>query len=148
MDVFEFALARLVRVYLVESINPASEAREVRDLSLNRTRDDLKSLLTILAHEGHDSPADAARAFAAGWNRLFPMDQAAYAPEERWIDIAEAALERADRLEPLAKEALIEALTATLSHDGQITLAELELLRAICASIHCPMPPSIRARSA
>ena len=25
------------------------------------------------------------------------------------------------------------------------TLKELELLRAICASIHCPMPPSISA---
>ncbi|MEM9302006.1 MAG: M48 family metalloprotease [Pseudomonadota bacterium] len=145
VDVFEFALARLVRVYLVESINPAAEALESRDLSLNKAKGALEHLLAILAHHGHEDEGQAAKAFSAGWNHLFPMDTVSYRAPERWVDAAEVALERADLLEPLAKEALIEALTATLSHDGKITLKELELLRAICASIHCPMPPSIRA---
>jgi len=46
-----------------------------------------------------------------------------------------------DALEPLAKEMLVEAITATISHDGKIDVTEGELLRTICAALHCPLPP-------
>ena len=32
------------------------------------------------------------------------------------------------------------ALVATLTHDQQVTVAEAEALRAICAALHVPLP--------
>ena len=29
----------------------------------------------------------------------------------------------------------------TIAHDGRMTVSESELLRAICAVLHCPLPP-------
>ena len=49
-----------------------------------------------------------------------------------------------DRLEPMGKELLIEGLVAAISHDGQVSVAEAELLRTVCASLHCPLPPMLR----
>jgi hypothetical protein len=38
---------------------------------------------------------------------------------------------------------LLEALLETLHHDRRIRPEEAEMLRAICASLHCPMPPLV-----
>jgi hypothetical protein len=42
---------------------------------------------------------------------------------------------------PAGKELLVQALVRTISHDLRMTVAESELLRAICAAVHCPLPP-------
>jgi hypothetical protein len=42
---------------------------------------------------------------------------------------------------PAGKELLVQALVLTISHDLRMTVAESELLRAICAAVHCPLPP-------
>ena len=44
-------------------------------------------------------------------------------------------------LKEVTKEQLVEAMVATVTHDQQLTLGEAELLRAVCASLHCPLPP-------
>ena len=41
------------------------------------------------------------------------------------------------------KEQLVEAMVATVTHDQQLTIGEAELLRAVCASVHCPLPPLV-----
>jgi hypothetical protein len=53
------------------------------------------------------------------------------------------ALSRLDQLVPLAKEQLVEAMVATVTHDQQLTMGEAELLRAVCAGLHCPLPPLV-----
>ena len=39
------------------------------------------------------------------------------------------------------KESLLRAITATASHDTQLTIAETELIRAVCATLDYPLPP-------
>ncbi len=51
-----------------------------------------------------------------------------------------AALSKLEALHPLAKRELVEALVATISHDGLLTVAEAELLRTTCAVLRCPLP--------
>ena len=51
--------------------------------------------------------------------------------------------ESLDALDPLAKQALVEGITAAISFDGQVTVAESELLRTICGVLHCPLPPML-----
>lgn len=143
IDVFEFALSRLVRVYLIEAMNPRGEANQEDHRDLKDVREEISLVLAVLAQAGHATETDARRAFVAGWHHLFPAADTAYAPPRDWVDPTANALERIDELAPLFKEAVLEAMLETLSHDGRITLQELEMFRAICASLHCPMPPSI-----
>jgi len=58
-----------------------------------------------------------------------------------WPRRLDHALNRIDRLVPAGKELLVQALVRTISHDLRMTVAESELLRAICAAVHCPLPP-------
>ncbi len=39
------------------------------------------------------------------------------------------------------KKTLLQALGKIIGHDGKLSLRESELLRAICASLDCPLPP-------
>jgi len=48
-----------------------------------------------------------------------------------------------DLLAPAGKELLLRGLTAAISADGKVSVSEAELLRTICASLHCPLPPQL-----
>ncbi|MEO5565538.1 MAG: hypothetical protein ABIR05_02590 [Luteimonas sp.] len=48
-----------------------------------------------------------------------------------------------DLLDPLARQALVEGIVATIAHDNRITVAESELMRTICATFGCPLPPML-----
>ena len=41
---------------------------------------------------------------------------------------------------PAAKEMLVEALVDAVSQDQRVNVAEAELLRTVCAVLHCPLP--------
>ncbi len=43
-------------------------------------------------------------------------------------------------LEPKAKQALVEAMVESVIHDGTVTAAEAEMLRAACGLMHLPLP--------
>ena len=45
-----------------------------------------------------------------------------------------------DALAPAAKEMLVEALVDAVSSDQRVSVAEAELLRTVCAVLHCPLP--------
>ena len=51
------------------------------------------------------------------------------------------ALDQLAKLTPPAKRRLIHAAAATVASDGKITAREAELLRAVAATLACPMPP-------
>jgi hypothetical protein len=42
---------------------------------------------------------------------------------------------------------LVKAMVRAVSHDLRMTVAESELLRAICAALHCPLPPLYHANA-
>ena len=48
-----------------------------------------------------------------------------------------------DALLPKGKLMLVEALLATAAHDHQLTIAEGELLRIVCAILHAPLPAAL-----
>jgi hypothetical protein len=52
----------------------------------------------------------------------------------------ERALDDLDGLMPPAKELVIQSLASAIHADGVVSVAEAELLRVICASLHCPLP--------
>jgi hypothetical protein len=63
------------------------------------------------------------------------------APPAAWQVPFERALDDLDDLSPVAKELVIQSLLCAIRADDQVSVEEAELLRVICASLHCPVPP-------
>ena len=144
MSLQAYVLRKLAQVQLRDDLEPRAHARR---LTLNVAASELQVLFSVLAQHGHDDETEARRAYEAGIHHLLPRERPAYAPSANWPRQLDAALSRLDQLAPAGKEQLIEALVRTIAHDRQLTVNEAELLRAVCASLHCPLPPMLRPES-
>ncbi len=142
IDVFEYALARLVSSQIEDLLNP-SRARAGGSKKLPGLADEARVLLTVLAHHGHPEQPDEARAaLAVGLGALF--DDASYPkaldlPDD-WPSALDRALKSLDALRPLEKQRLVAAMARIVQHDGQVVAAEMELMRVICGVLHVPLP--------
>ena len=142
VSLFEYCLGRLLTVQVRESLDPARYARFGRRKPGN-VRNEFATLLSVVAQAGHNDEASAKRAYLAGLQRVLPRDHLPYAPPANGVLALDAVWEPLDALDPLAKQAMVEAITAAVSHDGRVSVAEAELLRTICAALHCPLPPML-----
>ena len=117
----------------------------------------LQTVFAIVAATGNPSEGAAREAYVRGLRRLGKADAtligaldsgrfADYAPTQ--AGKLEPALMALDKLVPADKSALLAALTVTIMHDNKVSVGEAEVLRAICAMLHCPLPPLGRAGSA
>lgn len=158
VSVLDYALGRLLRVQLSEALAPRGGRPRHAAVKLHDLRSEAHILFTIMAQTGHDDEQSARTAFDAGMRRLLPMEPPDYtgrienarfgaepstASSAVWITALDNALTRLDYLPPAIKQMLIEALVITVAHDRQVTLGEAELLRVVCASLHCPLPPLV-----
>jgi Zn-dependent protease with chaperone function len=139
-SLFEYVLGRELAAHLAEADDP-SRAQLFGTMRLSEVLPEAATALAVLAMHGQENIEDARRAYLKGLYALDPSATHPFAPPGDWIRALDDALPKLDRLEPIAKELLIEALLLTVQHDGRITLHEGELLRAICAALHCPLPP-------
>ncbi len=142
VGLFEYCLARLLRRQVVESLDPSRHQPNGRR-KLIEVQASVSSLFAIVAQHGHEDDASARRAFAAGCARVFPQATLAYAPALNFVAAMDEALPQLDALDPLSKGMLIEGLTVSIGHDGRVSVAEAELLRTVCAVLHCPVPAMI-----
>lgn len=138
VSLLSYVLRKLAHVQLRDETDPAARARQ---LPLNAVQADVQVLFSVLAHHGHQDQSAARRAYEIGTHHLYPRERPAYAPPVNWAGPLDGALSRLDRLALPAKKQLVEALVKTVIHDQQTTLGEAELLRAVCATLHCPLPP-------
>jgi hypothetical protein len=60
-----------------------------------------------------------------------------------WQQKLSAAFPRLGQLHPFAKKAVIEGLVKTVANDEMLMDEEAELLRTVCAVLHCPLPPML-----
>lgn len=139
VSLFEYALSRMLQAQLRDAIAPAQRPGAL--LKLGEVRQEAATLLSVLAQLGHADNAAARRAYHAGSRLLGSTDALPYQPGTDIRQRLDTVWQPLDRLNPMAKQVLVEAIAGTVSHDGHITLAEAELLRAVCAILHCPLPP-------
>ena len=59
----------------------------------------------------------------------------------QWPKALADSLARLTNLRPFAKKVLIEGLVHCIAHDQKLSVEEGELLRTVCAVLHCPLPP-------
>ena len=142
VSLFEYCLGRLLHVQLRESLDPARYAK-FGNRKPGNVRQEFATLLGVVAQSGNADPAEAKRAYLAGMQRVLPRDHVAYAPPANGVLALDGVWEPLDALDPLAKQVMVEAITAAVSHDGRVSVAEAELLRTICGVLHCPLPPML-----
>jgi len=142
VSLFEYCLGRLLQAQVRESLDPSKYARFGRR-KLSDVRSEISTLLCVVAQAGHDDTESAQRAYLAGIQRVLPRDHLPYLPRANGVLALDPIWAPLDALDPLAKEALIEGITAAISHDGRVSVAEAELLRTICGVLHCPLPPML-----
>lgn len=140
----EYCLARLVGIQVIDALNPA-QTRVMGRLKLGELDSDIRDVFSIVARHGHDDDAQARRAYALGLHEALPDARPDFAPPADWARTLDRALPRLDRLTSAGKECVVRGLTLAISADGLVSVAEAELLRTICASLHCPLPPLLQA---
>jgi len=140
VSVFEYCLSKLLQVQVREALDPSRYARFGRSKAPG-VRQEFATLLAVVAQVGHPGePAQAQRAYLAGLQRVLPRDHLPYAPPADGVQALDAVWAPLDALAPPAKEMLVEALVDAVSQDQRVSVAEAELLRTVCAVLHCPLP--------
>ena len=139
VSLFEYCLARLLETQVRESLDPGRYARFGRRKPGN-VKQEFATLLAVVAQAGNSNAMAAQHAYLSGLQRVLPRDHLPYAPPPQGVQALDDVWEGLDALDPLAKQVMVEAITAAVSHDGKVSVAESELLRTICGVLHCPLP--------
>ncbi|MBS0582622.1 MAG: M48 family metalloprotease [Proteobacteria bacterium] len=136
----EYCLATLVSAQVIEALDP-SKTITAGSSKLPDCAAEIADVVATIARYGNDDAAEAARAFQLGMREVLPDAKASYAPPEDFVRALDQALPKLDRLVPAGKELLVRGLTRAVGADGMVAVSEAELLRTICAALHCPLPP-------
>lgn len=142
VSAFEYCLGCLLHTQLRESLDPGRH-REFGRRKLAEVRPQMAVLLALIAQAGHEGEDAAKRAYLAGMQRVSPQGHLDYAPPDEGMRALDAVWPWLDALQPEAKQELVEAITVAIGHDGRVSVAESELLRTVCAVLHCPLPPML-----
>ncbi|MGE0875194.1 MAG: M48 family metallopeptidase [Burkholderiales bacterium] len=142
VSLHEFAVLTLVQSQLAPPRKPGADGTR----KLGELRREAFNVLEMVAHAGvrHDAPerGSALRdAMRAGAVEMHLAESLPGQSGKLSLDAAADALVRLKALAPLQKELLVKGLFAAVTHDGTIRVMEAELMRAVCATIDCPLPP-------
>lgn len=135
VSLMEWALRRIV----LHNLAASAPVQQADDLAAHHG--DGALLLAALAYAGTTSATEADTAFRAAATELGLQVSSIPAREAVTAARLEHAVNQLDRLKPAAKHRLLHALAVAVEHDGTVSVAEAELLRAIADSLHCPLPP-------
>lgn len=148
IDLREYCFYRILSAQLQQAARPAANPAKNR-ASRRAARVAAVDLIRIVADLGNDDAEASQAAFEAG-TAMFGgwADEIAPPPG------ADASLKRLDQsldtlvgINMAGRQSLVNAVSETVSHDGKLTIAESELVRAICASLECPLPPILGAKA-
>jgi hypothetical protein len=137
IDVFECCLTLLLAATLdeLETGSLHGSASLLQEVSAIHT------LFVILASQGTKDEALARRAYESGISVVLPEHRPPFREIASWPLALGDALARLAQLRPIAKKVLIEGLVRCIAHDQKLSVEEGELLRTVCAVLHCPLPP-------
>ncbi len=136
-SLFEWVVQRLVSLRLRAATGRVSTGR-VQYYALGQLSEACSVLLSLIARAGTRDMARASEAFDAGRDGLARV-ALTFRPEAG-LDALGPALDELDKTSGRVKRDLVEACCRTILHDRVATPSEIELFRAVAASLGVPMP--------
>lgn len=101
------------------------------------------TIFSILAISGHNNQQQREHAFSAAVEKSGLANINLLPISELGNKVMSEALQELNKLYPLVKPQFLKACVACICADGEITVTEGELIRAIADTIDCPMPPIV-----
>jgi Zn-dependent protease with chaperone function len=146
IDLREFCFYRILARHLEQAIDPSAHQNGNR-VSKSAARQAAVDIIRIVADHGSDNPTERDRAFAAGIRSFgeWAAGDREPVPAERTVAKLSEALDILAKINSAGRQSMLRAVTATIVHDSEVTATEAELLRAVCASLDCPLPPLLAA---
>ena len=139
MSLLEWALQKIV-MHILEAVFGKDEGPYFGKKNLKSCKTAISVLLSILTHSTVQDGMSNEETFAAGADALkLPLQLIPVSKID--FNTLNNALDDLAGLKPLQKPALLKACVRCITADGKIQAIETELLRAIAATIDCPVPP-------
>jgi Zn-dependent protease with chaperone function len=139
MTLGEFVQATLLRQHLREGAGKPIPTK------FKRVEDVAQDAHTVISLIAHASKGDTEISHARGKAILGVALPGPLPLAELGTARILEALERLRHLQPFQKPRVLNACVETAAADGAFRLAEVELVRAVAATLDCPMPPVIRS---
>jgi hypothetical protein len=141
IELYEFCFYRIMISSLNQALNPTGKDQPRRRRS--ELRSSAVDLLRIIADYGHDADSERIAAFENGAKTLgaWAHDEQFQSARENTVTTLNRSLDILLGLNSKGQEALLRAVSATAAYDGQLSIAEAELIRAVCATLNYPLPP-------
>jgi hypothetical protein len=100
-------------------------------------------VIAIVAKNGHEDPVEAQAALDAGTALLGDwIVNAKIDPKQEFrADALDKSLDFLLQVNAKGRRILLLAVGKAAAHDGRLNVAEGELIRVVCASLDCPLPP-------
>ena len=142
VSTFEFALQKILYRQLVLSHSP-KQSPGSQIYSFQAVREEIVIILSAIAHASTAELAEAEKAFAQGTQQLRMLEGSLelLATNSCGSVHLDPAIDRLTLAAGPIKQRLLLACAHVANADGEIRVAEAELLRAFAAMLDCPMPP-------
>ncbi len=139
INLLEWSLHKLVLHHLDAVFSRRQPARLGRK-ELAKCKQSVSILLSIISQSTTRDEKQARQWFQEGVATL-DFEPGFIAVAELNFEALGKAIDELAEVKPLQKPALLKACAAAIRADGEVQAIEVELLRAVAASIDCPMPP-------
>lgn len=135
ISLMEWALQRIV-VHHIQKPTTVTRHHDLREM-----RNECRLLFSVLAYAGAKTQTAATHAFQLAANSLRLASMEIIPKHEIKIPQLDESLTRLNQVKALQKPQLLKAMSLCVLHDGEVSIAEAELFRAIADGLDCPMPP-------
>ena len=138
----EWTLRKILLIHLDAQFFKQTH-RQMGTFNSEQLKPEIALLLSVLAHAGQQDPLASEQAFIAAVKVLEISELKLVNESAVKLTDLDSALQKLEKLKPLAKPKLLHACAACIMRDQKIEPIEVELLRAFSDVLACPMPPLI-----
>ena len=142
VDLGEFCIYRVLASHLSQAADPLADKAGNR-VPRKKARDAAIDVIRIVADQGNEDEVAREHAYQAGISTFgdWAGERKEHIDDGQTVEVLGRSLDALRQMNSAGKKSLLQAVSNTITHDGKLTLSEAELLRAICASLDCPLPP-------
>jgi hypothetical protein len=142
VDLGEFCIYRVLASHLSQAADPLADKAGNR-VPRKKARHAAIDVIRIVADQGNEDEVARDHAYQAGISTFgdWASERKEQIDDRQTVEVLDRSLDALRQMNSAGKKSLLQAVSNTITHDGKLTLSEAELLRAICASLDCPLPP-------